>query len=113
MTDKVQAKIYAQMSFARKWEEVCRLRETARILKTAGVRSLHPSWSDQEVEAEVRKIFLYATTSGSSRGGVVIKDIARRLNRRIQPPRASVERTGSRAFTTPMFSIRSAIWLGE
>ena len=60
--EKIQAKIYSKMSFARKWEEVCRLRETAWALKTAGIRAQYPGWSDQQVETEVRKIFLYATT---------------------------------------------------
>jgi nucleoside-diphosphate-sugar epimerase len=60
--DDIQQKIYSQMSFAKKWEEICRIREVAWTLKTAGVKASHPNWNDQEVEAEVRRIFLYATT---------------------------------------------------
>ncbi len=60
--DEVQSQIYSKMSFAQKWEQVCQLREIAWKLKVAGVRSKHPSWSEREVEGEVRKIFLYATT---------------------------------------------------
>ncbi len=60
--DEIQAKIYSNMSFSRKWEETCRLREVAWQIKVAGIRALHPLWSEKEVESEVRKIFLYATT---------------------------------------------------
>ena len=60
--EEIQGEIYLKMSFARKWEEVCRLRETAWKLKAAGIRNQHPNWNEREVEAEVRKIFLYATT---------------------------------------------------
>lgn len=60
--EKVRLKIYSKMSFARKWEEACRLRETAWKLKAAGIRAQNPSWDDRKIEAEVRKIFLYATT---------------------------------------------------
>ena len=62
VAEKVRAKIYSEMSFARKWEEVCRLRETAWKLKAAGLRTRHPNWSERQVQAEVRRIFLYATT---------------------------------------------------
>jgi hypothetical protein len=61
-TEEIQIEIYSKMSFTRKWEEVCRLRETAWKLKAAGIRMQHPNWDDREVQAEVRKIFLYATT---------------------------------------------------
>lgn len=60
--DEIRAAIYSKMSYARKWQEACRLRETAWKLKMAGVRARYPAWSDQQIEAEVRKIFLYATT---------------------------------------------------
>jgi hypothetical protein len=33
---------------------------SARKLKTAGVRSQHPDWSDGQVKAEVNRIFLNA-----------------------------------------------------
>jgi hypothetical protein len=32
----------------------------ARKLKTAGVRSQHPDWSEEQVKAEVNRIFLNA-----------------------------------------------------
>jgi len=36
------------------------LRATAWELKAAGVRAQHPEWSEGEVQARVREIFLYA-----------------------------------------------------
>ncbi len=33
---------------------------SARRLKTAGVRSQHPDWSEEQVKAEVNRIFLNA-----------------------------------------------------
>jgi len=60
--EEIQVEIYSKMSFARKWEETCRLRETAWKLKAAGIQAQHPEWNVREVEAGVRKIFLYATT---------------------------------------------------
>jgi hypothetical protein len=33
---------------------------SARKLKTAGVRSQHPDWSDEQIKAEVNRIFLNA-----------------------------------------------------
>lgn len=60
--EEIRVQIYRKMTPSQKWKEACRLRETAWKLKTAGVKTQHPDWTDQEVKAEVRKIFLYATT---------------------------------------------------
>lgn len=60
--DEIQLKIYSKMSFARKWEEVCHMRAAAIELKAASLRSKHPRWNKAKIEAEVRRIFLYATT---------------------------------------------------
>lgn len=60
--DRIQLDIYSKMSCAKKWESVCQLRETAWKLKAAGIRDKHLDWNDHEIQAEVRKIFLYATT---------------------------------------------------
>ncbi len=60
--EDLQTKIYSKMSPIQKWKAVQQLREIAWAIKTAGVRSLHPEWSDKEVQQEVRRIFLYATT---------------------------------------------------
>ena len=32
----------------------------ARKLKAAGLRSQHPNWTEEQIEAKVREIFLYA-----------------------------------------------------
>jgi hypothetical protein len=37
-----------------------RLYWSARKIKTAGLRSQHPEWSKEQIEAEVRRIFLHA-----------------------------------------------------
>ena len=60
--DEIRTEIYARMSAAQKWNEVCRLRELAWKLKAAAIRAKHPELSDLEVASEVRKIFLYAVT---------------------------------------------------
>ena len=38
------------------------MRCTAMELKTSWLRQIHPDWSEQEVQAEVRRIFLNART---------------------------------------------------
>jgi hypothetical protein len=35
---------------------------SARKLKAAALRSLHPEWSEEEVQREIRRIFLHART---------------------------------------------------
>lgn len=60
--DELRAEIYREMSPARKREELNRLQNTARKLKTAGVRATRPDWSEAEVKKAVREIFLYAVT---------------------------------------------------
>jgi hypothetical protein len=62
LADDIQSEIYSKMSFYQKWEEVCKLREAAWKLKAAGLRAKHPKWSEETIQKEVRKIFLYATT---------------------------------------------------
>lgn len=57
-----QQDIYIKMSPAQKWEQVCKLRDTAWIIKRAGIKAQHPSWSVEEVESKVRKVFLYAVS---------------------------------------------------
>jgi hypothetical protein len=36
--------------------------QSARKIKIAGVRFQHPDWSDEQVHAEVRRIFIHAST---------------------------------------------------
>lgn len=59
---KVQLEIYAHLTYAQKWEAYLRLRATAWALKAAGMRSLHLDWSEEKIQDEVKRIFLYATT---------------------------------------------------
>lgn len=35
---------------------------SARKLKAAGLRAQHPDWTEEQIKAEVRRIFLYART---------------------------------------------------
>ena len=35
---------------------------SARKMKAAGVRAQHPDWADEQVNAEVQRIFLHART---------------------------------------------------
>jgi hypothetical protein len=43
-----------------KYRQIMELRAFAREVKRAGVKSMHSYWTDEQVEAEVREIFLYA-----------------------------------------------------
>ncbi len=55
-----QIEILRQMSGERRLRVAEQLYWTARKVKAAGVRSQHPDWSEEEVKAEVRRIFLHA-----------------------------------------------------
>lgn len=57
-----QIEIYRKMSPAEKWQEAFRLMQAARELKRAFFKNRHPEWSEEQVEDEVRRIFLYAST---------------------------------------------------
>ena len=61
-SEKLRTSIYSQMPPTQKWEEAFRLREFAWTIKAASVRTMHPNWSERDIESEVRKIFLYAFT---------------------------------------------------
>ena len=53
-----QIAIYRQMPGARRLKLAERMFWEARRLKTAGVRHQHPEWQEQQVIAEVNRIFL-------------------------------------------------------
>ena len=55
-----QIEILRGMSGERRLHVAEQLYWTAHRLKTAGVRNQHPDWSDEQVKAEVRRIFLHA-----------------------------------------------------
>ena len=57
-----QIEIYRSMTPEEKYRRIMELRAFAWEVKRAGVRSLHPDWTDEQVQAEVRDIFLYART---------------------------------------------------
>ena len=50
------------MSAQRKWELSIQLNFEARALKAAVLRKDHPEWDEQQIEEEVKKIFIYAST---------------------------------------------------
>lgn len=60
--EKIRVQIYKSMTPAQKWAEVEKLWQTARALKRAGIRSMHPDWTDAQVEVKLKEVFLYATT---------------------------------------------------
>jgi hypothetical protein len=53
---------YRAMTPAERWREAERLYWTARQLREAYERSLHPDWTDEQVHAHVKRIFLRAAT---------------------------------------------------
>lgn len=59
---EVQARIYTQMSPADKIREAMRLREFAWEMKQAFLKGQYPEWSEAEIQIELRRIFLYATS---------------------------------------------------
>jgi len=58
--DDIQSQIMAKMSAEKKLELSLRLYYSARRLKTAHLRNLYPDWSEEKIQEEVRRIFLYA-----------------------------------------------------
>ncbi|MEW6264147.1 MAG: hypothetical protein AB1641_13830 [Thermodesulfobacteriota bacterium] len=57
-----QERLFQAMTPERKLELVMDLYRAARELKTAGLRRQYPDWTEEEVQAKVREIFLYART---------------------------------------------------
>jgi len=60
--EALRVQIFRRMTFLQKWEKVSELRRVAWSLKAARFRSLHPEWTESQVQDEVRKVFLYGTT---------------------------------------------------
>jgi hypothetical protein len=60
--DAERARIQAvkAMTPAQKLEIATALYWSARELKAAGVRRLHPDWTEVQIQAEVRRIFMHA-----------------------------------------------------
>jgi hypothetical protein len=51
-----------RMSGAEKVRAAFELYATARKIKAARLRQLHPGWSEEEVQRQVKEIFLHAVT---------------------------------------------------
>jgi hypothetical protein len=60
--EKIRIAIYTNMSPLQKWEQVWQLREIAWQIQRDAIKAQHPKWSEQEVEKEVKRKFLYAVT---------------------------------------------------
>lgn len=60
--DEIQTKIYSKLSNLEKWQEVQKLRALAWQIKFAAVKAQYPQWREEQINSEVKKIFLYATT---------------------------------------------------
>ena len=56
----MQIEIYRRMTPERRLEIAEQLYWSARRLKAAWIRSLHPAWSEEQVEIEVKRIFTNA-----------------------------------------------------
>jgi len=52
----------ASLTPERKIRVALDLYESARQLKAAGLRALHPDWTEEKIQQTVREIFLYART---------------------------------------------------
>ena len=57
-----QIEIFRQMRSERRLALAEQLYWSARKFKAAGLRHQHPDWTENEVEAEVRRIFLHAAS---------------------------------------------------
>ena len=55
-----QVSIFKAMTPARKLALAGEFHHAARRLKALGLKAQHPDWSDEQVQARVREIFLYA-----------------------------------------------------
>ncbi len=59
--EKVRIAAIRRMTPAEKWQVIQNLYWFARDMKSAGVRSQHPEWSEEQVQTEVKRIFLHAS----------------------------------------------------
>jgi hypothetical protein len=57
-----QIRIFRGMSGERRLQLAERLYWSARKLKAAGLRVQHPEWGKDQIEEELRRIFLHART---------------------------------------------------
>ncbi|NCS90000.1 MAG: hypothetical protein AUK34_05345 [Ignavibacteria bacterium CG2_30_36_16] len=59
---KIEKNRFKNFSAEKKLELAIQLRNSAIELKRAALREFHPTWSEEKVVEEVKKIFLYART---------------------------------------------------
>ena len=57
-----QIEIFRAMTGARRLQLAEQLYWSARKLKLAGLRAQHPDWTIEQLNAEVRRVFLHART---------------------------------------------------
>lgn len=62
LTIKAETQVLRRLSPLQKLKSAQVLHETARLLKAAGLRLIHPDWSEDKVQETVKKIFLHART---------------------------------------------------
>ncbi|MFW5894264.1 MAG: hypothetical protein ACOCUY_03925 [Verrucomicrobiota bacterium] len=55
-----QLNIYRKMSMGCKLELAAEFNRSARELKAATLRSVHPEWTEQQIRRKVKETFLYA-----------------------------------------------------
>ncbi|MCB0300874.1 MAG: hypothetical protein KDE52_12520 [Calditrichaeota bacterium] len=58
----IQIEIYKKMTPEQKLRIAGQMNLDARKLKAAWLRKIHPDWSEADIQAEVKKIFMYAHT---------------------------------------------------
>jgi hypothetical protein len=58
----IQDEILRKMSLEQRLVAAMNLNNSARKLKAAWIKHLHPDWSDERVQEEVRRIFMNART---------------------------------------------------
>lgn len=57
-----QLEMLRRMTPEQRWNAARQLYWTVRRHKAAFLKTQHPDWSDEQVQAEVRRIFLHART---------------------------------------------------
>jgi hypothetical protein len=59
----IQIEIFKKMPSEEKFHLMTRLYNDAKEIKKASLRSLHPDWSEKEIEKAVLDLFIYGTYS--------------------------------------------------
>lgn len=57
---QIQIELFRNMSAERKLELTMQLYNDARLLKAAAFRKQHPDWTERQIDAAVREVFLHA-----------------------------------------------------